>query len=76
MKYIARKRLDGIDLYLTPRRPTGKLYEDRVQWSKSIYDAKIFMHRGAATNSARQSGVKDFEVVPVEIFVSENHTQG
>lgn len=72
MKYIARKKVGGSDLYLTPRRPTGKMYEDRTSWSKSLDDAKIFMQRGAATNSARQSGADDFEVVPVSISLLEN----
>jgi hypothetical protein len=70
MKYIAKKVEKGVDMYLTPRRPTGRMYEDRVSWSKSIDDAKIFMQRGAATNSARQSGADDFEVIPVRIVLA------
>lgn len=67
MRYIAKTNIDGVDRYLTPRRPTGKMYEDRTGWSEILDDAKVFMNRGAATNSARASGSVDFVVLPVSL---------
>jgi hypothetical protein len=68
MKFIARTKSGK---YLTPRRNTGNMYESRSGWSADIEDAKIFNTAAAATNSARQSGKKDFEVVGVELVVIE-----
>lgn len=58
-------------MYQTPRRNTGVMYQDRTSWSLSLADARIFQTRAAATNSAKKSGIKTFEVLPVEITVIE-----
>ena len=50
--------VDQHKLYLTPRRNNGIMYESRSGWSLDINDAKVFQSKGAATNSANQSGTK------------------
>lgn len=55
--------------HLTPRRPTGRLYESRSAWSAEFEDAKIFQTKAAATNSARQAGADVFTVLEVRVFV-------
>jgi hypothetical protein len=49
--------------YLTPRRSTGTAYRSRAGWSTKWSLAKPFTTRAAATNSARQAGGVDFDVV-------------
>jgi hypothetical protein len=67
MKCVAKHWTGAAWVYLTPRRSTGRMYEDRSSWG-SFDDAKIFNTRAAATNSARQNlGHDGFEVVPVTI---------
>tara|TARA_R110000744_G_scaffold142869_1_gene254691 strand:- start:407 stop:622 length:216 start_codon:yes stop_codon:yes gene_type:complete len=53
--------------YLTARRATGNFYQARSGWSDSIDDAKIFATKGAAANSAKQSGEPTFEIHKIEI---------
>lgn len=66
-RYVARSE-NG--LYLTNRKATGRMYESRSTWG--VLDAaKIFNTKGSATNSAKQSGCKSFEILPVEISVVE-----
>jgi hypothetical protein len=49
--------------YLTPRRSTGTAYMSRATWSTDWSLAKPFTKAAAATNSARQAGGTDFEVI-------------
>lgn len=41
--------------YLTPRRSTGRMYENRVQLSPYIDDAKVFNNLSAAKNSVNSN---------------------
>jgi hypothetical protein len=49
--------------YLTPRRSTGTNYMSRAGWSTKWSLARPFTTAAAATNSARQAGGVDFEVI-------------
>lgn len=70
-KFIAKHWTGKEWVYLTPRRNTGRMYEDRSSWG-SFDDAKIFQSKAAATNSARQNlGHDGFEVKPVTITEGE-----
>ena len=71
MRFIVVDDSGDYRKYQTPRRNTGKMYEDRTAWSAFIADARIFQTKGAATNSAKQSRVDGFQVLPVEIKVIE-----
>ena len=68
-RYIAR----SAGRFLTNRKPTGRMYENRVQWSKSIDDAKVFQTSAAASNSANRTGVEyTIETVTVSLGNKEN----
>lgn len=58
-------------MFLTPRRATGKQYENRSGWSKNIEDAKIFQNKAAATNSANKNGSTEYIVRAVKIVLCE-----
>ena len=58
--------------YLTPRRNTGVMYENRSTWSKDIGDAKIFNTKGAGTNSGNKNGQYEFKTIPVKIIEMES----
>lgn len=61
------------DLFLTARRPTGRVYEARSGWSASLDDAKVFASVGAATTSARHNGEHpDFQVCKVLLVLAES----
>lgn len=72
MRFIVVDDSGDYRKYQTPRRNTGRMYEDRTSWSAFIADARIFQTKAAATNSAKQSKVDSFKVLPVEIRVVEN----
>lgn len=55
--------------YLTPRRNTGRQYEDRAGWSVDFADAKIFQSKAAASNSARQARGVGVRIFSVELTV-------
>lgn len=52
---VLSNREDGLTVFLTPRRATGKMYMNRAITSPEFSDARIFATKSAATNSARQS---------------------
>ena len=68
MKCIA---INGDGKYLTPRRNTGALYNDRAGWSAYVDDAKIFQTKAAASNSARQAGGIGVVIHRVEFCIVE-----
>lgn len=63
-RYVA---INNFGQYLTPRRNTGKMYENRSGWSDNIDDAKIFSTSGAAKNSSRVAGCDSPNIFAVEI---------
>ena len=65
--YIVEKE-DGY--FLTNRKPTGILYENRVSWSKDLKDAKIFNTKSAASNSANRTN-ENFIIKKVKIIIEE-----
>ena len=54
--------------FLTPRRSTGVMYQNRSQWSKELKDARIFNSRSAAKN-AISNYTKYKEILEVEVIV-------
>ena len=69
MNYVVE---NGKGQVLTARRATGKrMYQSRAGWSDNGEDAKIFNTKGAATNSAKQTGETDFTVYNAFITVGE-----
>lgn len=54
--------------YLTPRRNTGSMYVNRVNWSSNLDDAKVFNTKAAASNSGNQSGAK-YELKTVRLVI-------
>ena len=55
--------------YLTARRPTGRLYENRAQWSEYMADAKVFQTKAAAVQ-ANKAGETDYKVRGVVIMLA------
>ena len=67
--------VDQHNLYLTPRRNNGNMYESRSGWSSDINDAKVFQSQGAAKNSAMQNGTKfKFYIREVTLTIIEPTT--
>lgn len=71
-KFVVSKGHGVHQRFLTPRRATGRQYEDRSGWEFGIENAKVFQTKGAASNSAKRNGAEGWELLPVAVVVIES----